>query len=477
MDTVTVLAFVVFPVIIIFSMLTFFRQKHPKGLYALFFTEMWERFGFYTMLAILALYMKYHFHMPKETSGQIYGIFLGLVYFTPLLGGWIADKALGFIKTIAIGAVVMGAGYGLLYFPDKKIFFIALGLIIIGNGLFKPNISTLVGNLYKKGDSLKDAGFNIFYMGINIGAFYAPFAASFLRTAFEKVPGSGDGWGYAFLAAAVGMLISLIILLVFAKKFVNADNLHDEAAYEKATVDPKEERNRLFALFSVFGIVILFWMAFHQNGFALTFWADECTLTNQKPEIFQMANPFFVVLFTPLLIWFWSLFRKKEPTTPTKIGFGMLLTAAAFAIMWLGATKLETMGVGGRVGVSWLISSYAVVTLGELCLSPMGLSFVSKVAPARMRGMMMGGWFAATAIGNYLCGWLGSYWDKMSHSNFFALLTGTSIFAALVLFSILKTLNKSIAPAQHVHIPGDVSGHDITETPEPPEEDEEIMKP
>ncbi|MFH1878875.1 MAG: peptide MFS transporter, partial [Candidatus Omnitrophota bacterium] len=398
MSLVNILTFIIFPVVIILSMLTFFRQKHPKGLYILFFTEMWERFGFYTMLAILALYMKYHFNMPKETSGQIYGAFLALVYFTPLLGGWIADRCWGFVKTIALGAIVMGVGYGLLYFPDKRMFFIALLFVVIGNGLFKPNISTLVGNLYKKGDALKDAGFNIFYMGINIGAFYAPWVASFMRTKFETIPGSGNGWGFAFLAAAVGMFVSLVILLAFAKRFAGADNLHKEAAEEKASVSPKEEKNRLMALFSVFGVVILFWMAFHQNGFALTFWADECTLTSQKPEIFQMANPFFVVLFTPVLIWFWSLFRKNEPTTPTKIGFGMLLTAAAFAIMWVGATKLEALGIGGRVGVSWLLSSYAVVTLGELCLSPMGLAFVSKVAPARMKGLMMGGWFAATAV-------------------------------------------------------------------------------
>ncbi|MFH1453074.1 MAG: peptide MFS transporter [Armatimonadota bacterium] len=479
MNIITAFDFIIFPVIIILSMMTFFRQKHPKGLYTLFFTEMWERFGFYTMLAILALYMDEFFKMPKETSGQIYGLFVAFVYFTPLIGGWIADKFWGFVKTIAIGAVIMAAGYSLLYFPDQKIFFIALGLIVIGNGLFKPNISTLVGNLYDKNDPKKDSGFNIFYMGINIGAFYAPSAASFLRTAFEKVPGTGDGWGFAFLAAAVGMLISLAILLIYKNKFKNADSLHKEAAHEKATVDPKEEKNRLIALFSIFGVVILFWMAFHQNGFALTFWARDCTITNLNPELFQKVNPFFVVLFTPLLIWVWTMLavRKKEPTTPAKIGIGMILTALAFGVMWVGALKLETLGFGGKVGVSWLISSYAVVTLGELCLSPMGLAFVSKVAPARMRGLLMGGWFASTAIGNYASGFLGSYWDKMTHANFFLLLVCTSLFAAVILFSILKTLNRAIAPKEHIHIPGDATEHDVVPSPEPPEEDEEMFKP
>lgn len=445
-------------------------KNHPKGLYPLFFTEMWERFGFYTMLAILALYMDEHFHMPKSQSGQIYGSFIAFVYFAPLLGGWIADKFWGFTKTIAVGAVLMMIGYGLLAVDKLNIFYLALGFIILGNGLFKPNISTLLGNLYDKNDPKRDAGFNIFYMGINIGAFFAPLAASYMRTNL--------GWGAAFLVASAGMLVSLIILGLTKKHFKDSDNMHKEIAEEKANVDPKEERNRMIALFSIFGVVILFWMAFHQNGFTLTFWARDCTQTSLKPELFQAVNPFFVVAFTPLLVWFWSMLSKrgKEPTTPTKMGFGMLLTAASFAIMWLGATKLEAMGIGGKVGVSWLVSAYAVVTLGELCLSPMGLAFVSKVAPARMKSLMMGGWFASTAIGNYASGFLGSYWDKMSHKNFFALLVGTSIFAAIILFSLLKTLNKAVAPSQHLHIPGDVSGHNVTETLEPQEEDDEIIK-
>lgn len=470
MKPILILAFIIFPIIVVLSLLFVGNKKHPKGLYPLFFTEMWERFGFYTMLAILALYMDEHFHMPKSFSGNIFGAFVALVYFTPLLGGWIADRFWGFIKTIAIGAVFMMAGYALLSVDKLSVFFIALGVISLGNGLFKPNISNLLGNLYGKNDPNKDAGFNIFYMGINIGAFYAPFAANYMRTQI--------GWGYAFLAASAGMLVSLIVLLIFAKKLKDANTIHKEIAQEKATMDPKEEKARINALLSIFAIVILFWMAFHQNGFTLTFWARDCTLTKLDPELFQAANPFFVVLFTPFLVWFWSILarRGKEPATPAKIGFGMIITAAAFAIMWLGAIKLNALGVGGKVGESWLISAYAVITIGELCLSPMGLALVSKVAPARMKGVMMGGWFASTAVGNYASGFLGSFWDKIPHASFFALLVGTSLVAAIILFANLKKINNAIAPTKHIHIPGDVSGHDVTETLEPQEEDEELIK-
>lgn len=460
MNMLNLFDFILFPIIIVLS-LFFMSKKHPKGLYPLFFVEMWERFGFYTMLAILALYMDEHFSMPKETSGQIYGLFVAFVYFTPLLGGWLADKFWGFIKTITAGAVLMAGGYALLAVDKISIFYIALAVITLGNGLFKPNISTLLGNLYEKNDPNKDAGFNIFYMGINIGAFYSPTAAAYMRTNF--------GWGSAFLIAGAGMLVGLIILLIFAKGLKKADNMHMEIAREKATIDPKEEKNKLLALFSIFGMVILFWMAFHQNGFTLTFWARDCTITNLKPELFQKVNPFFVVLFTPLLVWFWSIFAKagREPSTPAKIGIGMLLTSVSFVIMWQAAVKSQQMlglGGNGRVGVSWLISAYAVITIGELCLSPMGLALVSKVAPARMKSFLMGGWFASTAIGNYLSGFLGSKWDKMTHANFFLLLVLTSLFASIILFTSLKTINKAIAPAKHIH------------TIEPPEEDDEIGK-
>jgi len=418
------------------------KPKHPKGLYVLFFTEMWERFGFYTMLAIFAYYMDEYFQMPKEKSGQIYGLFLAFVYFTPILGGLLADRVLGYYKTIVLGAICLGAGYFLLSIPNINFFYLALVVIITGNGFFKPNISTMVGNLYPDGSLLKDRAFNIFYMGINIGALFAPFAAAYLRYNF--------GWSYAFGAAGVGMLISLVIFSFFKKHVIQADITKESKANAAAaeTMSKQEEKDRVVALLIVFGIVILFWMGFHQNGFTLAFWARDCTdLTSlpaffQKPEIQSAINPIFVVLLTPLLVLLWEFLnrRGKEPSTPAKIGWGMILTAIAFAIMAAGAVKFANVG---RVTPSWLISSYFVITLAELCLSPMGLSFCNKVAPYRMRGLMMGGWFGATAVGNYLSGFLGTYWDKMSHRNFFLLLVGASIFAAILLRLALNKLKKA----------------------------------
>jgi POT family proton-dependent oligopeptide transporter len=307
-------------------------------------------------------------------------------------------------------------------------------------------------------------------MGINIGAFYAPSAASYMRSQF--------GWEYAFLIASAGMLVGLIIFLINRKKIKEADRTNKGVSeFVMQEPEPQDNKNRIIALSALFGIVILFWMAFHQNGYTLTFWARDCTMTNLKPELFQKANPFFVVLFTPLLIWFWSLLAgaKKEPSTPAKMGIGMLLTALSFLIMYLGAIKLSAMGEGGKVGVSWLLSAYAIVTMGELCLSPMGLSFVSKVAPPKIKGLMMGGWFAATAIGNYLSGYLGSFWEKISHKDFFLLLVISSLFGAVLLFMVMNLLIKALKGG-NVAITGDVSGHHVTLSPEPPEEDNEIIK-
>lgn len=470
------------------------KAKHPKGLYVLFFTEMWERFGFYTMLAIFMLYLDEYFHF--ESKGQLYGTFLALVYFTPVVGGIIADKWLGFRRTIMAGAVLMAIGYGLMSVPiaedshketvvlaaeqdyagrlesyeqrykafqeetkvrggqekfseerpkyegpgrtaRRPIFYLALFFLVIGNGLFKPNISVMVGNLYAEGNPLKDSAFNIFYMGINIGALGAGLAAASLRHTL--------GWEFAFGAAAVGMVISLITFLAFRKHIEHAE-IGKKSATSLVTEEkltPEAERSRIIALLTIFGIVILFWMSFHQNGYTMVLWARDSTAPVfgwQIPaELFASLNPLFVVACTPLVVGFWAMFRKKgkEPSTPGKIGIGMLLTAAAFLIL---AVAGQMGGDYGRVSVNWLVSAYLVVTIGELCLSPMGLSFVSKVAPTRMRGLMMGGWFAATATGNYLSGLIGFLWEKWDHSSFFYFLVGASIFAAIILRLNLKRL-------------------------------------
>ena len=355
------------------------KPRHPKGLYVLFFTEMWERFGFYTMLFIFTLYLDEYFHFRHP--GTIYGAYLALVYFTPIGGGWVADRLLGFRKTIMLGAILLAAGYGLMSVkvpePQAKeqqvvasekvlaenfarwqklgeaaekagqkfaepqpryegpertagqaLLFAALLVLVIGNGLFKPNISVMVGNLYEEGNPLKDSAFNIFYMGINIGAFFAPLAAAALRNTL--------GWSWAFGAAALGMLIGLAIFAGFKRFVAHAEIGRGAGSVVKgAELSKKQELSRVLALVAIYAIVALFWMAFHQNGFTLTFWARDCTKPafghQIPPEVFGSANSIFVVLLTPVVVWFWSRLRRRgtEPSTPAKMGIGMLFTASA----------------------------------------------------------------------------------------------------------------------------------------------------
>ncbi len=426
------------------------KKRHPPGLPVLFLTEMWERFSFYCMLSILSLYMSEQLAggglgFSTFKTGQIYGLYVGLVYFTPFFGGILADRVFGIRKTIIIGGLFMMAGHFLLAFRPLPFFFSALCCLIIGNGCFKPNISVMLGNLYRDIPEKKDDGYNIFYMGINVGALFSPLVAAYLRSLHPIY-----GWHYAFAAAGVGMIFSLIIFNVFQKYVRAGENVANDADSthgREVKLTPQQARKRVMALLVIFGVVIFFWMAFHQNGLTLTFWARDATRTSLSPELFQSVNPFFVLAFTPLLVAFWNVLRRRklEPSTAAKLGIGMLLTAGCYAIM---ASAAFAGGNFGQVSVAWLISAYAVITLGELCLSPMGLSLVSKLAPWKIRGMMMGGWFAATAIGNYLSGLLGSFWDELLHSTFFIILVGTSLFAAAILFFTLKFLNPIIHEAE-----------------------------
>lgn len=422
-------------------------MKHPPGLAVLFLTEMWERFSFYCMLSILTLYMDESLHFSNDKIGQIYGAYQGLVYFTPLIGGWLADRYLGFRKAILIGGVIMGIGHLSLAFSPLPFFFTGLLCLIIGNGLFKPNISSILGNLYHAMPEKRDDAYNIFYMGINLGALASPLVAAYLRANY--------GWDFAFGAAGIGMIISLVIFTVFKRHVIPGDitpGTRDTQVRTK-TVDltPKQERERITALLLIFAVVIVFWIAFDQNGYTLTFWARDNTNTTWSPEIFQSVNPLFILLFTPLLVRFWTFLRdrKKEPATATKIAIGMLLTAATFLLMavagWAG-------GDTGRVNVSWLVSSYAVITLAEICLSPMGLSLVSRLAPAHKQGMMMGAWFASTAIGGWLSGQVGIGWDKMPHSTFFLLLVVASVLAFAVLMLLLKKIHGTIEEAEQMEL-------------------------
>ncbi len=498
-------------------------KNHPKGLPVLFFTEMWERFGYYTMLAIFVYYLQENFGWDQATVTNIYGLFLAGVYFTPIFGGWIADNLLGYGKTITLGAIVMCVGYAMMAIPTDQptLLFAALVVVAIGNGLFKANISVLVGNLYAHSQkSLKDAGYNIFYMGINIGAFYAPFAAAGIREFFTENFGTTIAQGYnaGFAVASVGMIFSMVIFLLFKSKYKDADyqSKHQVNTEKDVELTPKQERERVVALITVFAIVIFFWMAFHQNGAALSLFARDYThqivgkftyllfdvislhsilfillggavaikgssegksrliggvfavvglvvliyklMTSPEtgqiaPEEFQAFNPMFIVLLTPVVVGIFSYLAKKgkEPSSPAKIGIGMLITAIAYIFMVvasIGLAPVHTLGGStSAVTVSpfFLISTYFTLTVAELHLSPMGLSFVSKVAPPKMKGLLMGGWFGATAVGNYLAGFVGRFYQEWELWQFFTMLIVFAGLAALMVVFSLKKLKRATA--------------------------------
>jgi len=493
-------------------------KGHPKGLYVLFFTEMWERFGFYTMVAIFVFYLSAAFGWDNQEVTNVWGIFMAAVYFTPIIGGWIADNYLGYGKTIILGAITLGIGYALMAIPTGSVtqLYIALAVVAIGNGLFKANISVMVGNLYAHKDgSLKDAGFNIFYMGINIGAFYAPQAAAGIRNYFQNDLGTSLSVAYnaGFGIAAIGMVISLLIFVLFRKYYADADyqSKNKVNAEKDVVLTPKQEKDRIIALVTIFTIVIFFWMAFHQNGAALSLYAKNYTdpvvgpltavlfnivglhaviaffiglgllasksstgtakgiggaltagglgvilyqamtnepLTQISPEQFISFNAMFIVLMTPAIVatFRWMNSKGLEPSSPAKIGLGMLVTGLGFLVMMAASFSLPPVyslnGQMSPVTVTpyFLISTYFVLTIAELFLSPMGLSFVSKVAPPKMKGLMMGGWFMATAIGNYLSGFVGRFYQNWELWQFFLLLVVCCLISALMVVFLLKKL-------------------------------------
>ncbi len=436
-------------------------QKHPALLYVLFSTELWERFAYYLMVGLFTIYLVDKLNLPQNEASQLYGNFTALVYFIPLIGGFVADRLLGFRLTIIIGALLMAIGYFLMAYTAYQqethvsyMLYAALGIAAFGNGLFKPNISSMVGNLYPQGDPRRDSAFSIFYVGINIGAFLGPIIGGELRM-FQ--------WWYAFFAAGVGMLLAMFIFLIFYRKLKMADIRSSVSAvlqvalpkqYQDPPESPKVERNRIISIFLLAIVVMFFWMSFHQNGTTLTFWAkDHTDLTlgglfpkGINPEHFQSVNPFFIFVLTMPVVWVYKWMRKKgfEPSTPTKIGIGMIFVALSFALMVIASLA---GGNTGKVHMGWLIACYFIMTLGELNLSPMGLSLVTKLSPARMVGAMMGVWFIATAIGNKLVGVTGGKWTIWSHSKLFLVLTLSSVAAAALLF-IFRPFMKRAMPKE-----------------------------
>ena len=539
-------------------------KKHPKALPFLFFSEMWERFGYYLMIGIFTFYLKdaaEGFNMDEKDSASLYGTFIALVFFTPFLGGLIADRYLGYRRSIILGGILMGIGYCTMGIHNLTMLYVSMALVIIGNGFFKPNISTLLGNVYSTPEHKhqKDEGYNIFYMGINVGAFICNFFGAALYTMM--------GWAEAFAAAGVGMFIGVITFIIGTKHYKAFDvrkplqpgdmplwqifalvilpavifgaigwlikgdgylldsNSTDAFIFACIPVlvfftvlwfrSNKEERPAMAAMLAIFGVVILFWAIFKQNGSALNTWASRYTdrevsgttgdflsslkqtdkpanttykldsvtkLDNQfrkvrdangkeikepgypsyfinvpaekrpaegtvvkawAPNLSQSINPFWVIVLTPLVVAFFTWLRRKgkEPSLPSKIAFGLLISALSVLVM-VAAVKAGNNGTE-KVSVWWLIGSYGVITIGELFLSPMGLALVSRLSPPRITSLMMGGWFLSTSIGNKLSGILASKWDEYDNKvDYFWLnfiLLGS---AALFLFLLLKWLNK-----------------------------------
>ncbi|PWB04257.1 MFS transporter [Duncaniella muris] len=552
-------------------------KNQPAGLYVLALANTGERFGYYTMLAIFLLFLQAKFGLDSTVSGQIYAGFLALVYFMPLIGGWVADKW-SFSKCVVTGLAVMFAGYMVMAIPTDirsttslVILCAALVLIACGTGLFKGNLQVMVGDLYNEArySGQRDAAFSLFYMAINIGSMFAPMAATamcnlamkaqgltyaaslpaicnayldgaengaeLITTAADHGMNAGTdlaafatnyistlstGYSYAFAIACGSLIVSFLIYFLGRRTYAHILTDKKQPGAAKAVAEsgpeltPAQTRQRVVALLLVFAVVIFFWMVFHQNGATLTEFAKSCTspeaggwtrigfnvwallsiavgvyaafnlfqskgtlsrvisvaiiglvgwalwyfysvtpdpLTGIQPQEYQQFNPFYVVALTPFSLAFfgWLAKRKSEPSAPRKIGYGMIMAAVAYGVMLVGS--LAITGTSASVSPNWLISTYLLLTFAELLLSPMGISFVSKVAPPKLKGSMMGGWFAATAVGNYLVSIPMLLWGKISTAMLWGILVTICLVSAAFIFSIMKKLeaatSDSPAPA------------------------------
>lgn len=545
------------------------RKGHPWSLYVCFFTEMWERFGYYLMIAIFLLYLLdpvSHGGKGFDTrhAADLVGSFIALVYLTPFIGGLLADRYLGYRKSIIIGGSLLALGYFGLALPGMPAMYISLAVIIIGNGFFKPNITTILGNIYNREDlrPKKDIAYNIFYMGINLGALASPFAAAIMRNHF--------GWGAAFATAGVGMTIGLIWFVSGMKHLKEGDvikppqkedmpmsrilsavflpailaailgwfmkDITGHTIFGTASNDAfmfacvpivifyarifikatKEDRRGLGALFAFFLVSIVFWVIYNQNSTGLTIWADQYTnrempaamekiaepmgftqavttkpetvkkfdayfrtqtgpdgktvqtigtdpylqnLPRDKwpaqgqtlhvlsPEIFQSVNPIFIILFTPLLVWLFMLLakRKREPNTPVKVSLGILMAGLSSLLMLIAIATTVPDIYHNKASMGWLIGTYAIFTVGELLVSPIGLSMVSKLAPARLTALMMGAWLLVNAIAGKVAGLMATFWDSfIDKQHYFLILIIAAVAATIVMFALSKRISAVI---------------------------------
>jgi POT family proton-dependent oligopeptide transporter len=439
--------------------------RHPAGLYILFSTEMAERFSFYGMRALLVYYMTKCVLLPGATpaligysairgmleglfgplsvqamSSQIYGLYTAFVYFTPFFGGILADRWLGQRKCVILGGLLMAAGEFMLM--QQALFFPALLFLICGNGCLKPNISTQVGSLYQPGDHRRDHAFSIFYVGINMGAMFSPLIAGTL--------GEKCGWQWGFCASGVGMIVGLAIYLWGQRHLAPDLRMKQKAVRGQTPVEPLtfEDWKKIGALIVLCTLTIVYWGVYEQQGNTLALWVDSCTDRRifgwEMPATwFQTFNPCMIVLFTPLVLAFWRRQekRKREPSSIAKMAIGCFLLGISFLVLLPQARLVDA---GGRASLAPLTICTAILTIGEVYLSPVGLSLVTKLSPPRMVSMLMGMWLLSSFFGNYLCGFMGSFWEKMSHESFFLMLSTLACFAGLCMVALLGPLKRAI---------------------------------
>jgi POT family proton-dependent oligopeptide transporter len=418
---------------------------HPRGLSVLFFTETWERFSYYGMRAILILYMvappaRGGPGFPTEKAASIYGWYTMLVYAAAIPGGLLADRFLGHSRAVLLGGILIACGHFSMAVHGLPFFFGGLALICAGTGLLKPNVSTMVGKLYAPADPRRDSGFSIFYMGINIGAMLSPLVCGYL--------GQRVDWHAGFAAAGIGMTLGLVTFAA-GRRWLPAEEARAAPSEQVREPSPRrftaEEWRRLSVIGILFFFAILFWGAFEQAGSSLTLFADRYTRLSLlgfsfPSSWFQVEQPLFVLILAPVFAWMWVSMGRRQPSSAAKFAAGLLLVGLGFLILVPAAAAAQSRGI--RVSPLWLTALYLVHTFGELCLSPVGLSLVTKLAPARIVGLMMGVWFLATAFGNKLAGWVAGFFDVVPVARLFLLVALAGIGASLVLALLIRSIRR-----------------------------------
>ncbi len=442
------------------------KKKHPPGLYLLFFTEMWERFSYYGMRALLVLYLTKEFvsgglGMKESVAVSIYGIFTGLVYFTPIIGGWLSDQFIGRRLAITIGGITMALGNIALFAEHSQFgLYLGLTLLIIGNGFFKPNISTLVGELYGPNDARRDAAFTIFYMGINLGAFFAPLVTGFLAEDYFKTTVNGVvqyGYKYGFLAAAIGMIIGQLLFNTLGNRYLGDIGKKPIRTQKKEKPDTavagpltKKEKQRTLVILILAAFVVFFWAGFEQAGSSLTLYTDKFvdrTLFGWEVPTswFQSVNPLFIVLLAPIVASFWVKLgssKRGDLAIPTKMGLGMILLGVGFLVLTLAVlqTGSDADHIASKANMMFIVMTYFFHTVGELFLSPVGLSMVSKIAPVKLASLLMGVWLSSSFFANLLAGQIAALTSSLGYLEVFSYIGVAVAVLGLVLILLSKKL-------------------------------------